>query len=237
MVVEVTGSIAVLFTDNAKEQVKVFMRDLMDCTEVTTGLTKFGEYNLTDLVQLMDTESGVIVAVEKESCRVMIAGRTTEEKVQEVRTCRLTDISRKIYANNLTGFDIFNNNVNVGDIVKVSKGLYQGKSGTVKHVAKNNFLFIECRDVLENLGIICVRSKSCQVQGGEIPMGGAASGRPGFAAGVPKSYRALQRESPLIGKKIKINKGESPKHSSSSLSLPLSLSFSFSLTDAGFEWD
>ena len=218
MVVEVTGSIAVLFTDNAKEQVKVFMRDLMDCTEVTTGLTKFGEYNLTDLVQLMDTESGVIVAVEKESCRVMIAS-----DVQKVRTCRLTDISRKIYASNLTGFDIHNNNVNVGDIVKIVKGDHQGKSGTVKHVAKNNFLFIECREVLENLGIICVRSKCCEIKGGEVPMGGAASGRPGFAAGVPKSYRALQRESPLIGKKIKINKGESPKHSSS-LSLSLSLS-------------
>ena len=64
MVVEVQDTIAVVFADVTQVEMRVFMRDLIDCTEVTHGLTKFGDiYNLLDLVQLVDTESGVIVGV------------------------------------------------------------------------------------------------------------------------------------------------------------------------------
>ena len=85
----------------------------------------------------------------------------------DVRTCRLQDIQRKIYASKLTGFDGWRNVVNSGDVVKVVGGENAGKQGTVKHVTKNNVLFVECRDVLENLGILCVKSKDCNVVGGK----------------------------------------------------------------------
>merc|ERR1719324_627040 len=111
---------------------KVFLRDLMDCTEVTHGMTKFGDmYNLLDLVQLDDMSTGVIVSVEKEACRVL-TNKTTGFG-QEVRTCRLQNIMRKIHASKLTGLDVFNNIINSGDIVKILQGDWKGKTGTVKH--------------------------------------------------------------------------------------------------------
>ena len=84
----------------------------------------------------------------------------------------------------------------------------------MKHVAKNNVLFVECRDVLENLGILCVKSKDCNVVGGKRMGDPGASGDPrrqgreaNVSTGVAKSFRQLQRESPLIGKSIVIARG------------------------------
>ena len=213
MVVEVQDTIAVVFADVTQVEMRVFMRDLIDCTEVTHGLTKFGDiYNLLDLVQLVDTESGVIVGVEKEACLVLTT-RVINGK-PDVRTCRLQDIQRKIYASKLTGFDGWRNVVNSGDVVKVVGGENAGKQGTVKHVAKNNVLFVECRDVLENLGILCVKSKDCNVVGGKRMGDPGAPGDPrrqgreaNVSTGVAKSFRQLQRESPLIGKSIVIARG------------------------------
>ena len=68
----------------------------------------------------MDTESGVIVGVEKEACLVLTT-RVINGK-PDVRTCRLQDIQRKIYASKLTGFDGWRNVVNSGDVVKVVGG-------------------------------------------------------------------------------------------------------------------
>ena len=100
-------------------------------------------YNLLDLVALTSSYEGVIVSVEKTSCR----GLTTESMGanQKVDTCKLQDISRKVFASRLTAMDCFNNIVNKGDVVKVIHGDWRGKQGVVKHVAKNSYLFIECR--------------------------------------------------------------------------------------------
>jgi transcription elongation factor SPT5 len=213
MVVNVKDNIASVFSDVTQEEMKVFLRDLMDCTEVTHGMTKFGDmYNLLDLVQLDDMSTGVIVSVEKEACRVL-TNKTTGFG-QEVRTCRLQNIMRKIHASKLTGLDVFNNIINSGDIVKILQGDWKGKTGTVKHVAKHNYIFVECRDVLQNLGIICVKAKSCNVVGGEKGYnGGAAANQQGAGArdqrstGARKSFRSLQRDSPLIGKSITVRSG------------------------------
>mmetsp|Transcript_15334 Transcript_15334/g.31806 ORF Transcript_15334/g.31806 Transcript_15334/m.31806 type:complete len:639 (+) Transcript_15334:1-1917(+) len=203
MVVAVNDTVAVVFSDMSQQEMKVFMRDLVDCVETSHGLTKYGEYTLLDLVQLSTTESGVIVGVEKDCCMVLLTSGKTEKKESK-------DIARKVYASKLTGFDGWNNIVNSGDVVKIVSGDFAGKQGTVKHVAKNNFLFVECRDVLENLGIICVKAKSCDVVGGDKNRAGGAGGRSRgreVTGAVPKSFNALQRESPLIGKSIIITKG------------------------------
>ena len=215
MVVNVDDStgIASVFSDVTQEHIKVFTRDLEDCAAIANGLTRFGEnYQLLDMVQLGDMSVGVIVGVDRDACKVLTNLSVTSK--QEVRTCKAKDLQRKIHASKLTGLDVFNNIVNSGDAIKILQGDWKGKQGVVKHVAKHNYLFVECRDVLTNLGIICVKAKSCQVVGGESGGAGGFASRMGSRQGPsgarssgPRSFGERQRRSPLVGKLVMIKKG------------------------------
>ena len=66
MVVRVDGPVCHVFSDAAREEVRVFARDLAESAEVAAGgLDALGQYELHDFVVLDAATVGVIVAVDK----------------------------------------------------------------------------------------------------------------------------------------------------------------------------
>lgn len=59
-----------------------------------TNICRIGDYDLFDLVVLDSQTVGVIIGVDKDSCKILTnQGRPD---APDVRTCRLPDIKRKI---------------------------------------------------------------------------------------------------------------------------------------------
>ncbi|KAF4350854.1 hypothetical protein G4B88_027767 [Cannabis sativa] len=111
--------------------IRVFADDVVESSEVTTGVTKIGDYELDDLV-LLEPEVSLV-------------------KLREIK-CK---IDRK---NNVQ--DRFKNIVSVKDVVRIVEGPCRGKQGPVEHIYKG-VLFIYDRHHLEHAGFICAKSQSC----------------------------------------------------------------------------
>ena len=208
MVTDVKGTIASVFSDTTQEDLKVFLSDLVDCAGISHGLTKFGDkYNLLDLVVLDDNANGVIVGVERDSCRVLT--NKAAQHGTEVRVCRAQNVQRKIYSGKMFRSDVYDNQIRVGDRIKVLQGIYKDKAGTVKHLANPSHIYVECREVRENLGIICIPEKSCQVIGGEKSAGGGAGFMKKQFPGLVNrsSFNRQPQQCKLEGKRIKVAKG------------------------------
>lgn len=81
MVVRVDGPVCHVFSDAAREEVRVFARDLAESAEVAAGgLDALGQYELHDFVVLDAATVGVIVAVDKG-----VPGRSEERSLERER--------------------------------------------------------------------------------------------------------------------------------------------------------
>ncbi|XP_065877417.1 putative transcription elongation factor SPT5 homolog 1 isoform X2 [Euphorbia lathyris] len=160
MVVKVEQHVLIILSDTTKEHIRVFADDVVESSEVTTGITKIGEYELHDLVQLDDLSFGVIIRVESEAFQVL---KGVPER-PEVALVRLREIKRKV-DKKFNVQDRHKNTIAVKDVVKIIDGPCKGKQGPVEHIC-GGVLFIYDRHHLEHAGFICVKSHSCIVVGG-----------------------------------------------------------------------
>ncbi|KAK9023641.1 hypothetical protein V6N11_003851 [Hibiscus sabdariffa] len=71
MVVKVEQHVLIILSDTTKEHIRVFADDVVESSEVTTGVTKIGEYELHDLVLLDNNSFGVVIRVESEAFQVL----------------------------------------------------------------------------------------------------------------------------------------------------------------------
>lgn len=182
MVIRVEGPACIVFTDTTRQEAKVFSRDLVEAVAVASSIDSIGEYDLFDFVALDASTVGVIVGVDKDSCRVLTnQGRPDRP---DIRICRLPDLKRKIDSRRTGTQDGARNDVHVKDIVEVLDGVLKGKNGTVRHIMRG-FLFIQSREIADNGGYACVQARHCKVRGGRnaklASYGGvlATPGRPG----------------------------------------------------------
>ncbi|KAK9811747.1 hypothetical protein WJX72_009461 [[Myrmecia] bisecta] len=209
MVVRVEDGTCYVFADNTREEIRVFSRDLTESAEIgMTGLDTFGQYELHDLVVLDQQTAGIIVAVDKDTCRVLTNQGTPEKP--DIRLCRLPDIKRKMITRKAVTQDKWMNPVNVGDIVNVEEGILKGKSATVKHIMRGS-LFLQTREIPEHGGFVCVRARICRVRGGKAAPIGSASRGMGAMLKSPAPYRAMQMGSggaPVLSSPSRI--GSSP---------------------------
>ncbi|XP_050214737.1 putative transcription elongation factor SPT5 homolog 1 [Mercurialis annua] len=160
MVIKVEQHVLIILSDTTKEHIRVFANDVVESSEVTTGITKLGEYELHDLVQLDNNSFGVIIRVESEAFQVL---KGVPER-SEVALVKLREIKCK----NEKKFNVqdrYRNTISVKDSVKINDGPYKGKQGTVEHIFKG-ILFIYDRLHLEHAGYICAKSHACAVVGG-----------------------------------------------------------------------
>ncbi|KAF9598274.1 hypothetical protein IFM89_026209 [Coptis chinensis] len=162
MVIKVEGHVLIIVSDITKEDIRVFSDHVVESSEVTTGVTRLGDYELRDLV-LLNNGFGVIIRVESEAFQVL-KGNANKPEVVFVK---LREIKRKIEHR----FSRANNIVCEKDVVRIVKGPYKGKQGSVDRI-HGGVLFIKDRHHLEHAGYICVKAQSCTVIGGTRADGG-----------------------------------------------------------------
>ncbi|KAL8059507.1 hypothetical protein ABFX02_03G092200 [Erythranthe guttata] len=160
MVVSVEVHVVNLVSDTTKELIRVFADNVVESSEVTSGVTRIGDYELHDLVLLDDNSFGVIIRVESEAFQVL-KGVPERPDVALVRLREIKyKIDKKIFAK-----DRYKNTLSVKDVVKILEGPCRGKQGPVEHIFKG-ILFIYDRHHLEHAGFICVKSECCMMVGG-----------------------------------------------------------------------
>ncbi|KAK2076003.1 hypothetical protein QBZ16_001339 [Prototheca wickerhamii] len=171
MVVSSAGGVVTLFADVSREEVKALARDLAPAAAVAAGAQDaLGPYELHDLVALDAATVGVIVGVDRDACRVLTNQGRPEKP--DVRVCRLPDLKRKLNDRRAAAQDGARNEVAAGDIVEVVDGPLRARSGTVRYVVRG-LLFLQCRDVSEHAGFVCVQARHCRVRGGRRPVSAA----------------------------------------------------------------
>ncbi|KAK8552326.1 hypothetical protein V6N13_120736 [Hibiscus sabdariffa] len=224
MVVKVEQHVLIILSDTTKEHIRVFADDVVESSEVTTGVTKIGEYELHDLVLLDNNSFGVVIRVESEAFQVL---KGVPER-PEVSLVKLREIKCKL-EKKFNVQDKYRNIVSVKDMVRILEGPCKGKQGPVEHIYKG-VLFVYDRHHLEHAGFICAKADSCCIVGGSRSNGnrnGDSLSRFGnFKAPqrVPPSPRRFSRGGPpfdsggrhrggrgghdaLIGTTVKIRQG------------------------------
>ncbi|KAL6315741.1 hypothetical protein AAG906_007164 [Vitis piasezkii] len=218
MVVKVEGHVLIILSDTTKEHLRVFADDVVESSEVTSGVTRIGDYELHDLVLLDNLSFGVIIRVESEAFQVSSKGVPDRPEVVLVK---LREIKFKI-DKRVNVQDRFKNTVSVKDVVRILDGPCKGKQGPVEHIYKG-VLFIYDRHHLEHAGFICAKSHSCVVVGGsrgdsfsrfanlrtpprvpESPRRFPRGGRPMDSGG---RHRGGRGHDSLVGSTIKIRQG------------------------------
>ncbi|KAI3820090.1 hypothetical protein L1987_13948 [Smallanthus sonchifolius] len=182
MVLTVQGHLVNLVSDTTKEVLRVFSDNVVESSEVTSGITKIGDFELHDLVQLDNSNFGVIIRVDSEAFQVL---KGVADKA-EVELVRLRDIKYKI-DRKVSAQDRYKNTISVKDVVKVLEGPCKGRQGPVEHINRG-ILFIYDRHHLEHAGFICAKSQSCVLVGG--------SRANGDRNGNPLSARVAQFRTP-----------------------------------------
>ncbi|KAJ0988228.1 hypothetical protein J5N97_006584 [Dioscorea zingiberensis] len=160
MVVKVEGHVLTILSDTTKEDIHVFADNVVESSEVTAGITRIGDYELHDLVELDSMAFGVIIRVESEAFQVL---KGVPDR-PEVVLVRLREIKNKI-ERRTSAQDRSRNIVSMKDVVRVLEGPSKGKQGPVEHIHKG-LLFIYDRHHLEHAGFICVKAQCCIVVGG-----------------------------------------------------------------------
>lgn len=157
LIVKINPTSVVVFSDLTKKEIEVLPQDIQECSDVTTGKVQLGNYQIHDLVQINPQTVGMIVKIEPDTFKIL----DNNGNIQSVRMQEMGSKRR----HESQAFDSQQNPLSVGDVLKVTEGPSKGKQGTIKHLFKY-FAFLQCRDVLENSGIIVVRTGNCELLGG-----------------------------------------------------------------------
>ncbi|AQK83102.1 Putative transcription elongation factor SPT5 homolog 1 [Zea mays] len=160
MVVKVEGHVLIILSDTTKEHIRVFADHVVESSEITTGITRIGDYELHDLVLLDNLSFGVIIRVEAEAFQVL---KGVPDR-PEVVLVKLREIKSKIDRRS-SAKDRSNNIISAKDVIRVVEGACKGKQGPVEHIHKG-MLFIYDRHHLEHAGFICAKAQSCLLVGG-----------------------------------------------------------------------
>ncbi|AQL01203.1 Putative transcription elongation factor SPT5 homolog 1 [Zea mays] len=121
MVVKVEGHVLIILSDTTKEHIRVFADHVVESSEITTGITRIGDYELHDLVLLDNLSFGVIIRVEAEAFQVL---KGVPDR-PEVVLVKLREIKSKIERRS-SAKDRSNNIISAKDVVRVVEGACKG---------------------------------------------------------------------------------------------------------------
>jgi transcription antitermination factor NusG len=162
-------------------------------------------YEIQDFVEIDGQNVGVIVKIEGENFTVLDQTNNTRLlKVQEIRNKR---DSRRAVA-----VDSGNNSIKAGDLVRVLSGPYANRNATILHLYRS-WAFLKTTEILENSGILVVRSNNVSVIGlksnaslPSTPAGTPASNKFASPQSTPRGFSKGKRD-PLVGKSVTISFG------------------------------
>ncbi|KAG6521396.1 hypothetical protein ZIOFF_018513 [Zingiber officinale] len=124
MVVKVESHVLIILSDTTKDHIRVFADHVVESSEITTGVTRVGDYELHDLVLLDNMSFGVIIRLETEAFQVL---KGVADK-PEVVLVKFREIKSKI-ERRTTAKDRSNNIIAIKDVVRVVEGPFSGKRG------------------------------------------------------------------------------------------------------------
>ncbi|WOL14064.1 hypothetical protein Cni_G22844 [Canna indica] len=117
MVVKVEGHVLIILSNTTNEHLRIFADHVVKSSESTTGVTRVGDYELHDLVLLVNKTFGVIIRVESEAFQVL---KGVPDR-PEVVLVKLREIKCKIERRS-NAKDRSNNIVSAKDVVWVVEG-------------------------------------------------------------------------------------------------------------------
>ena len=114
LIVSTDGDMVTIFSDATKDEMKVRVQDIQECTDVASGTVrltmlplvrltlehqvKLGAYELHDLVQLSPTRVGVIIRIERDIFRIL-------DHTGSMVSCRLQEMGRRRNSRDAETFD------------------------------------------------------------------------------------------------------------------------------------
>jgi transcription elongation factor SPT5 len=148
LVVNVDGNVATILSDSDMRTLTVFTKDLKTATEITTGEVVGSMYAEDDLVELGNSEAGVVLKVTKDNLTVLDQdGRIVNVRPQQVRP--KTGDPKKVAAADRNGLLFF-----AGHQVQIIDGppIVLRKKATVLYVFRKH-VFLKSLEIPENRGI------------------------------------------------------------------------------------
>ncbi|KAK0409632.1 hypothetical protein QR680_004663 [Steinernema hermaphroditum] len=165
LIIRVDHNTVILISDISSGEVPVLKKDAQLCADVASGVDSLGQFQYQDLVQLDQRTVGVIVRMERETVEVLdMHGKIQKIKPQAIRSKK--DVS------NAVALDSEQNTIRVKDMVKVIDGPFAPKhehdderQGEIRYVYRSS-IFVHCKKITENGGIIVCRPKQLVLVGG-----------------------------------------------------------------------
>lgn len=178
----VDGNNVHVISDMLNKEIVVFAKDLQVSVEVMGGFTAFGRFQMYDLVQIDPLTVGCVIKIDRHTLKLLDQnGQIRTVTHQQVHLRRTGDAA---------AVDSQQNEITCGAVVRVVDGPFAGRQGTVKHVYRT-LLFIYTKEVLENSGILVVRTSNTILVGAT----GAPAGAAPYASPMPI---ADVRELPVV---------------------------------------
>ncbi|KAL3520615.1 hypothetical protein ACH5RR_018764 [Cinchona calisaya] len=214
-VVSLEGHVVNIVSDTSKQLLHVFADNVVEFSEVKTGVNRIGDYEVHNLVLLDDMSFGVIIHIDNETFQVLkgVPGKPVVAMVRprEIR-CKLDRIKCGTK-------DQLNCPLSVNDPVKVVDGQWRGKTGRIVYIYRG-YLFIHDPLRPEHAGFMCAKSQSCILvagvsqattnRNGEDPNCDYSQQRSyrGYSSmNAGGRYRSAREHDALVGAFIKIRKG------------------------------
>lgn len=150
MVTHIKDAQVTFMSDQTKEEVTVFSKDLREASDIG-GQGQLGQYELLDLVQLDPTTVGCIVKVDRESMVILDQNGDTRQVVPSQISNKLPKRRTAVAA------DRDGSEIRLDDVVREHGG--QQRQGKIIHIHRS-FLFLHSHEWTENAGVYVTRASN-----------------------------------------------------------------------------
>jgi transcription elongation factor SPT5 len=151
MIVDVKGDVVTILSDQNREEIRVFSKDVRKAADVSsTATATLSRFEVHDLVMLDSTTAAVVTKIEGKNLRIVDQnGLGRVVGTNEVTLRR--DNARFAVATDSAG-----NEMKVGDAMKEVDG--ENRRGEVINISRSLFVFLHNREYPENNGVFVARS-------------------------------------------------------------------------------
>lgn len=190
IITKIVANKCIVFSDIRKREIVALTNNCKLSSQVAECVTSNidHDYNVYDLVITTKRTVGVVLAIEKNSLKII-------NQSGEVENIEVVDVSTKIpQKKNVSTLDNNGNFVSIGDTVKVVEGVNKGLKGIIRYI-NNNTVFLHNKEFIDTLGIFVELNRNLLILGEDITNRGMTA---------PTN----RRKDPLIGKVVSICRGE-----------------------------
>lgn len=168
---------AIILTDGLNTEISCNLTLLQMSAEIATGHGDLQGFELYDLVQLNENETGVVINVGVEALRVLTHQEISKDVYPQEIRAKLNMASQRAKS-----FDAEQKQFGSGDTLKVISGGHDKLTGSVKHLHKGT-VWLHSTSYLKHSGVFVVKARNCLLSGQQ------QRGPQGVTGGVPITGR------------------------------------------------